>query len=276
MKPNPENVKIVSFMSILTFFLFKRCDENMTMKSKRVTAKQPKASNEPAITRGHKKKARTHQTLIEAAMRIYARTGVGDLLLNELAEEAQVSHGTVYNYFKSREEVLEAVGAQLATEFSHQISAASAGIESGAERMSIAVRMFIERAKRDPEWASAVVRVYQYDKNIRSAIINYVRVDLQQGTTQSLFKFKNEDLAVVMVVFATLGAMVVVLEGLEVENIDSLFSEMLLMGLGASPAKAHRIANLNLPSSDVKREVSEESPPKKKKASRRAWPSTEI
>ena len=248
----------------------------MTIKPERASSKPSRARNESAVTRGHKKKVRTQQALIEAAMRIYARTGVGGLRLSDLAEEAQVSHGTVYNYFKSREEVLEAVGVQLATEFSHQISAASAGIESGAERMSIAVRMFVERARQDPDWASSVVRVHQYDKNIRSAIFNYIRADLQQGMTQRLFKFKNEDLAVAMVVFSALGAMTLVLEGFDVENIDSLVSEMLLMGLGASPAKANRIANSTLPACEVKGEDSEPTPTKKKRGSRPATSRTKV
>ncbi|HCB40298.1 MAG TPA: TetR/AcrR family transcriptional regulator, partial [Gammaproteobacteria bacterium] len=66
------------------------------------------------LTRGFKKKARTRQTLVDAAIRIYAEKGVGALLLNELAERAGVSNGTVYNYFKTREEVLQAVGIELA------------------------------------------------------------------------------------------------------------------------------------------------------------------
>jgi AcrR family transcriptional regulator len=243
--------------------------EIMTIKPKPVTAKDSKTPAKPIVTRGHKKKARTQKALIEAAMRIYARKGVGELLLNELAE---VSNGTVYNYFKSREEVLEAVGIELATEFSHHITAASAGVESGAERVSIGVRMFIERAKRDPDWASAVVRVYQYDKNMRSAIIAYVRSDIQRGMKQSTFKLNDDDLAVVMVMFATMGAMVAVLDGLEVENIDSLFSEMLLRGLGASPENAKSIANLALPSGALELEESEETSKKKVRAPRRVTP----
>jgi AcrR family transcriptional regulator len=54
------------------------------------------ATKDDALTRGHKKKARTRQQLLEAALRIYARKGAGDLALNELAEECGVSNGTVY------------------------------------------------------------------------------------------------------------------------------------------------------------------------------------
>ena len=43
------------------------------------------------LTRGHKKKARTRQQLLDAALKIYAHKGAGELALNELAQEAGVS-----------------------------------------------------------------------------------------------------------------------------------------------------------------------------------------
>lgn len=64
----------------------------------------------------------SRQQLLDAALRIYARAGVGDLALNTLAEEAGVSNGTVYNYFRSREQVLKAVGLELAVQLSEQSS----------------------------------------------------------------------------------------------------------------------------------------------------------
>jgi len=55
-----------------------------------------------------------------------------DLALNILAEEAGVSNGTVYNDFRSREEVLEAVGLKLAFQLSEQILTVSEAVDSGA------------------------------------------------------------------------------------------------------------------------------------------------
>ena len=78
-----------------------------------------------------------------------ASTPVGGLALNTLAEEAGVSNGTVYNYFRSREAVLEAVGLELTVQLSEQILTVSEAVDSGAERLSIAVRTFMNKARSD-------------------------------------------------------------------------------------------------------------------------------
>ncbi len=199
------------------------------------------------LTRGHKKKAKTRQTLVDAALRIYARKGGGELTLNELADEADVSHGTIYNYFRTREEVLEAVGIALADQFSQSISLLSTGVESGAQRMSIGVRMFVCRAIADPAWANAVVHVIHYDEGIRSAVAANVRHDLQIGFKQGSFAYSDEEVALALVVSCAIGAMQSIVEGQRVVNHDIKLAEMVLKALGLPSNEAHRIAHLPLP-----------------------------
>lgn len=204
-------------------------------------------SESQTLTRGYKKKARTRQMLVDAAIRIYAEKGVGELLLNELAEQAGVSNGTVYNYFKTREEVLQAVGIELANQLSHRVTAASQGIDNGAERVAVGVRMFIQQGRQDPIWAAAVVRVFQYDRNIRSIVAENLRGDLQLGLRQGVFRFDDETIAMGFVASVTTGAITGVLDGFDQPNYDTAIAEMLLLGLGLTPAKAQRIAQLPLP-----------------------------
>lgn len=199
------------------------------------------------LTRGYKKKARTRQQLLDAALRIYARTGVAGLALNTLAEEAGVSNGTVYNYFRTREEVLEAVGLELAVQLSQQILVFSEGVSSGAERLCIGVRTFMGKALDDPEWTRALITVVRYAEGMRSALANYLRADLQAGREQGDFDYANEEMAMAMVMSATMGAMNLVVEGIEMEHADRVAAEMILRSLGVSASKARKIASLPLP-----------------------------
>ncbi|HET8731328.1 MAG TPA: TetR/AcrR family transcriptional regulator [Moraxellaceae bacterium] len=198
-------------------------------------------------TRGHKKKARTRQQLLDAALRIYARKGASSLALNELAEEAGVSNGTIYNYFRTREEVLDAVGLELAVQLSHQVTAVSIGVTQGAERMSIGIRTFLLKAMDDPEWASALTSVMRYAEGMRTALAAHVRHDLQVGQLQGDFHYVDEDIALTMVVSATLGAMASIVEGMRVEHLDSIMAEMILLALGVTAKKAKQVANLPMP-----------------------------
>lgn len=201
------------------------------------------------LTRGHKKKARTRQQLLDAALRIYARNGTSELALNELAREAGVSSGTIYNYFRTRGEVLEAVGIALAVQLSHQVANISTDVTKGAERTAIGIRTFIRKAIRDSQWAAALVSVVRYAEGMRSALATYVRADLQTGLTQGELSYADEDVAMTFVVAAVTGAMAAIVEGQVVEQHDSLVAEMVLLGLGMTPTKARKIAFKPMPRS---------------------------
>src|SRR2546421_4374437 len=47
--------------------------------------------------------------LLDAAVRVFARKGVHASRVGDIAEEAGVAHGLLYHYFKSKDQVLEAV-----------------------------------------------------------------------------------------------------------------------------------------------------------------------
>lgn len=199
------------------------------------------------LTRGHKKRERTRQGLIDAALRLLARKEVGEVALLEVASEAEVASGTVYNYFRTRDEVVEAVGIALADEFSEAIAALSVAINSGASRLTIGVRMFIRRAVADPEWASAVIRVVHFDQAIRSKIAGHVLADLRAGTEEGVFNYPDENIALDLVVSCGVAGMRAVVEGRSVEEHDSKVAEMVLKALGATSARARKLAQQALP-----------------------------
>jgi AcrR family transcriptional regulator len=65
--------------------------------------------NKPALG----KRERTRQTIVMAAMRVIAQQGLAGTSIDHLMNEAGMARGTFYNYFQTREDVLEAVVAYL-------------------------------------------------------------------------------------------------------------------------------------------------------------------
>ncbi|QRY82438.1 TetR/AcrR family transcriptional regulator [Pseudomonas sp. PDNC002] len=199
------------------------------------------------LTRGHKKRARTRQGLLDAALRVFARQDVAATALQDLAAEADVSTGTIYNYFRTRDELAEAVGIALASEFSEAISVLSEGVRSGATRLAIGVRMFVLRAQTDPQWASALLRVIHFDQAVHSRLADHVRNDLRDGLAEGVLNYADEGLALDLVVACATGAIRATLEGRAPAGQDVLLTEMVLRALGATPAKARKITALPLP-----------------------------
>lgn len=209
--------------------------------------KTPSSAPAAPLSRGHKKRERTRRGLIDAAMRLFARKELGEIALLDVATEAEVASGTIYNYFRTRDEVVEAVGLALADEFSEAIMQRSAGIQSGARRLAIGIRMFIQHAMADPDWASAVIRVVHFDQAMRSKIANYVLADLRTGAEEGALAYSNEGIALDLVVSCTIGAMRSVVEGRHADNHDELVAEMALKALGATSTRARKLAQQELP-----------------------------
>ena len=205
------------------------------------------ATEQEPLTRGHKKRERTRRGLVDAALRLVARKEVGEIALLDVASEAAVSNGTIYNYFRTRDEVLEAVGIAMASEFSDAISALSSDVRCGAQRLSIGVRMFVCRAAYDHQWANALLRIIHSDQAMLSRLAAHVLGDLRDGLRAGTFAYEDEGIALDMVVSCTTGAMRSVVEGRVVAEHDQRVAEMILKALGVTPAKAKRIADKPLP-----------------------------
>lgn len=199
------------------------------------------------LTRGHKKRERTRRGLVDAALRLIARKEVGEIALLEVAAEAEVSNGTIYNYFRTRDEVLEAVGIAMAAEFSDAISAMSRDVRCGAQRLSIGVRMFVCRAAADHQWANALLRIIHFDQALRSRLADHVLGDLREGLRAGTLAYEDEGVALDIVLSCTTGAMRSVVEGRAVAEHDLRVAEMVLQALGVTPARARKIAGKPLP-----------------------------
>src|SRR5512144_3118358 len=85
-------------------------------------------------------RARTRGMLLDAAVRVFARKGAGAAAIHEITAEAGVANGTFYNYFRSREDLLEAASLRLAERFDREIAASRTAVADPAERVAIGCR----------------------------------------------------------------------------------------------------------------------------------------
>ena len=67
------------------------------------------------------------QTIQDATMRVIARKGMAAATIQEIADEAGVAKGTIYLYFRDREELVEKTFESAMTSLLEQIDAAIAG-----------------------------------------------------------------------------------------------------------------------------------------------------
>jgi AcrR family transcriptional regulator len=194
-----------------------------------------------------RKRERTRRQLIDAAVRLFARQDAGATSLLELATEADVAHGTVYNYFRTREEMIEAVAAGIANDLSERITARSAGITDPAHRVAVGVRTFVSRAAVEPDWGRVVLRLTTFAPRGDDPLVKNLLHDLRQGRRAGRFRFGSEAGALDLVIGCTLAGMRTALEARAGRGHDREIARLVLRGLGVDARLAERVASLPMP-----------------------------
>lgn len=205
----------------------------------------PRTTRKPVPRQGVR--ARTRALLLDAALRIFARKGAGASSIQEITDEAGVANGTFYNYFRSREELVEAASLRLAARFDVQVAASNASVADPAERLSQGSRRFILQALTDPVWGAAILRVWATTPVLKTKTAEHMLADLRAGRRRGRFHFKSEAAAVDLVQGTVLSAMRTVLEGRGDEDHASAVAALVLRGVGVSAAEADEIARRPLP-----------------------------
>jgi len=152
----------------------------------------PPRTVEARPSRGHKKRARTRSQLIAAGTRVLAEKGEA-LTISDVVAEAEVSTGTFYNYFADRDELIDALA-----EHSLSTLAARAAMQTAeqdpARRFVIATQRVLRRARQDPTWGRAVLRLGDRPRSFSRQVRQYMRDDLASGFDQGRFAFGPDEI----------------------------------------------------------------------------------
>ena len=173
-----------------------------------------------------RKREKTRARLLEAAKRVMAGKGVEATTIAEIAAAADVAPGTFYNYFTTREEILDAVATSLVEEFRRVMSAIQRTVDDPAERISIAIRLFLRDQTRDI---------------IRERIV-------KEGLARKRFRLPSTRAVGDLITGTTVTALRSILEGRLSLDVAAEVAELVLRGLGVPFAEAHDIAIRPIPS----------------------------
>jgi len=207
----------------------------------------PRAATVPARAPRVSLRERTRELLLDAAVRVFARKGAGAAAIHEIAAEAGVANGTFYNYFRTREELLEATSVRLALRLHAAIGASRAAVADPAERVAIGCRRFILQAAHDPVWGAALLRVWHSTTIPSTAAADPLLTDLRAGRRARRLRYPNETAALDLIQGTVLAGMRSVLEGRAAEEHARAIAALVLRGLGVPASEADAIANRRLP-----------------------------
>jgi AcrR family transcriptional regulator len=124
--------------------------------------------NRPRSRKGERTRAR----IIEAAKLVFEEQGFLDARITDISERAELSHGSFYHYFDSKEDVFLEVAAAQEQRFSRNSILGSDLAEttlalSVTDGLRIALRSFLEEYRAEARIISVIEQVSRYHEPVR-------------------------------------------------------------------------------------------------------------
>lgn len=136
------------------------------------------------------------EAILRAAIKVFARNGYFNSKVSDIAGEAGIADGTVYLYFKSKEEVLHSVFDRAMEEFINEGKREIAEIEGADERLRRIARLHLEKLGADRE-AAIVFQVElrgstkfmeEFSATGFAEYLNIIRETFADGQKQGIFR----------------------------------------------------------------------------------------
>lgn len=191
---------------------------------------------------GRQRRARTEEKIIRSALAVFARKGT-HAVIDDFIKAAGIARGTFYNYYRSTEQLLDAVRLLLTDEHNQSVEEALAGIDDPITRLGTGIRLWMWRAEHDHAWAGFVARVRLHG----TQSLERPMADLRRA--QRLGQVHVPDLRTAMDLMEGAGtsAMRGILAGSRVKGYTDGMTRMILRALGVDPVTIQAILARPLP-----------------------------
>ena len=222
---------------------------------RRATRGSPPEAHRPASPAGADPEKR--QRILDAAVRVFGQRGYHDAKIAEIASEARVAEGTVYLYFRNKEDLFSTVFDEKMDQLLARGREIAAGGDTASERLTRLVDLHLTFLAADRDLASLFqielrrsARMLQ--RVIRSKLVDYFRLlggVLKDGIEAGEFRAQLSPRLAVRVLF---GAA------------DEIVSEWLFSGEPTLLTDARKVVGMLLSGFASKKKTGEAARPARK------------
>ncbi|MFQ8430665.1 TetR/AcrR family transcriptional regulator [Amaricoccus sp. W119] len=186
-----------------------------------------------------RRQRRNREALIRAAQVVMTEKGVDGATMLEIAERADVGAGTVYNYFKSKDDLAIAVLETLMHDLALRIKQATKGFDDPAEVYAFGLRAVLETATSDERWRQLLNRSEVIADTIFRVMGPFATRDLRLAIDAGRFRLDDPALVWRLATHAIIGVSLAVTTGtLPSDTLDETVVILLCMtGMGVEGAR---------------------------------------
>lgn len=156
-----------------------------------IIAHRPKRATE----RKQDRSKRTEQQILNAALRVFARDGISRSRIADIAAEAGISTSTLYEYYKSKEDLAYDVPMSHLADFFEEYRQAATERTGARELLLLYLSMSADYAREHAEWARLLYleiwpSVLVSETDLRLSIDDFSRVVIfliEQGISEGIW-----------------------------------------------------------------------------------------
>ncbi len=137
--------------------------------------------------RNARRKAETRRRLVEAAQTLFAERGADAVAISEITALADVGFGSFYNYFDSKQAIVDAVVEESLEAMGELIDHATAGASDPAVIVSSGFRAVVRRVHQEPAWGQSIVHAFDHAHGAARPLAERLARDLQLGMDEGRF-----------------------------------------------------------------------------------------
>ncbi|MEV5713033.1 TetR/AcrR family transcriptional regulator [Amycolatopsis mediterranei] len=212
-------------------------------------AQQAAGDNAPVGTRLDRRKARTRQALVDAAVRLIAEGRGERASIQEITEAADIGFGSFYNHFDSKEVLFRTASEEVLERWGQLIDRACAGLDDPAEVFATSLRISGRLGWTHPDLARFLTGAGLGLLDVSWGLAPRARRDIEAGQAAGRFTGTHPDIALSAAAGGLLGLLRVHQDrpgDVGESAVDQLAAALLRM-LGVPARDAGRVATRPLP-----------------------------
>jgi AcrR family transcriptional regulator len=148
--------------------------------------------------------------LLDAAVRVFARKGFHASRVGDIAEEAGVAHGLLYHYFKSKDQVLEAVFHENWNVLLARIASVEESDEPASDQLRHIAAIVLRTWLHLPDVVTVVIREFGRSPELADRIgeltqpIDAIQRVIERGIERGEFRKDVDPLVAATVVYGSI------------------------------------------------------------------------
>lgn len=192
-----------------------------------------------------RRQQRTRDALIRAATDVMSEKGVDGATMLEIAERADMGAGTVYNYFKSKDDLALAVLEELMHVLALRIEETTHTFKDPAQVYAYGVRAVLETATTDAQWRQLLNRSEVIADALFRRVGPFAIRDLVRAADAGRLQVTDAELVWRLTSHTIVGASLAITTGaMPLDKLDQVVVQLLCMtgiGLEAAMELSHRV-----------------------------------